>query len=122
MIEFTPYINDGVIEVKVHGKLESIDFQKVGPVMDEMIEHQGKLKGLLLNITDFEGWAGIQGLMSHLKFVKAHHHYIERVAAVGDKRWMALCPQLISIFVKAEPKYFDVNELEKAREWVRKKK
>ena len=119
MIEVKPFIEDGVVEVIVHGKLESIDFQKVGPVMDEMIEHKGKIKGLLLNITEFEGWAGIEALMTHLKFVKAHHQYIERVAAVGNNAWMLLIPKLVSLFVKAEPRYFDIKNLEQAQKWVR---
>ncbi len=119
MIDFKPFVDEGVVEVKVHGRLESVDFQNVGPVMDEMIEHRGKIKGLLLNITEFEGWNGVQALVTHLKFVKAHHQYIERVAAVGNKVWMQVFPKLVSIFVKAEPRYFDIDQLDAARKWVR---
>ncbi len=119
MIDFKPFVDEGVVEVKVHGKLESVDFQKVGPVVDEMIEHRGKIKGLLLNITEFEGWDGVQALMTHLKFVKAHHQYIKRVAAVRNKAWLKVIPKIISVFVKAEPRYFDIDQLDAARKWVR---
>ena len=85
MIEVKPFIADGVVEVKVHGKLESLDFAKAGSVMDPMIDHKGKIKGLLLNITEFESWAGNEALMTHFKFVKAHLQYIERGAAVGNR-------------------------------------
>ena len=46
MIEFKPFVNEGVVEVRVHGMLESVDFQNIAPVVDEMIEHQGKIRGL----------------------------------------------------------------------------
>jgi len=42
MIDFKPFIEDGMVEGKVHGKLESVDFKKIAPVVDEMIEHRGK--------------------------------------------------------------------------------
>lgn len=119
MIEFKPFFDEGVVEIKVHGKVESMDFQKVGSVLDEMIEHEGKVKGLLLNVTEFEGWVGMKDLMVHLKFVKSHHQYIERVAAVGNMLWMRLSPRLVSLFVKAKPRYFNINELELAQQWVR---
>lgn len=119
MIDLKARESEGVVEVTVHGKLESIDFEKAGPIVDDMIEHQGKIKGLVLNITDFHGWEGLHALLTHLRFVKAHHRFIERVAAVGDKKWQELLPNLVSHFVKAEPRYFPVEKIEDAREWAR---
>ena len=79
-----------------------------------MIEHKGKIKGLILNVTEFDGWDGIDALFRHFAFVKGHHRYIERVAAVGNKSWQRLLLKLASLFVKAEPRYFDVEEIETA--------
>ncbi len=44
---------------------------------------------------------------------------IERVAAVGNKSWQRLLPKLVPLFVKAEPRYFDVEEIDVAMQWVR---
>ncbi len=119
MIEFKPFVEEGVVEIQVHGKLQSVDFDKISPVVDEMIEHKSKIKGLILNVTEFDGWDGIDALFRHFAFVKGHHRYIERVAAVGNKSWQRLLPKLASLFVKAEPRYFDVEEIDLAKQWVR---
>lgn len=118
MIELESVENKGLVEVTVHGKLESLDFEKAASVVDDLIDQQGKIKGLVLNITDFHGWDGIDALLTHLKFVKAHHRYVERVATVGDKKWEEFLPKLVSHFIQAEPRYFDVEDIEAARKWA----
>ena len=51
-------------------------------------------------------------------FVRAHHRFIARVATVGDRSWLKLLPKLAAVFVAAEPRYFDLSEIEAARAWV----
>ncbi len=72
MIEFKPFVEQGVVEIQVHGKLESVDFEKISPIVDEMIAHKGKIKGLILNVMEFDGWDGIDALFRHFAFVKGH--------------------------------------------------
>jgi hypothetical protein len=118
MIDIKPDPDLGMVEVQVHGKLEVTDFESLTPVVDEMIAAMGKIRGLVLNVQEFEGWDGIDALLKHLAFVKAHHQYVERVAAVGDKSWLKFVPKLASIFIQAEPRYFEQADLDKARKWV----
>jgi hypothetical protein len=118
MIDIKPDPELGMVEVQVHGKLEATDFENLAPVVDEMIAEMGKIRGLVLNVQEFEGWDGIDALLKHLAFVKAHHQYVERVAAVGNKSWLKIVPKLASIFVQAEPRYFELADLDKARKWV----
>jgi hypothetical protein len=119
MIEFHSNVEEAWIEAKIRGKIEATDFEKIEPVADGLIEHEGKLKGLVLNVTEFSGWESLNALLTHLKFVKAHHRYLERVALVGNRQWQEAVPKLASIFVAATLKFFPEENLDEARAWVR---
>jgi len=119
MIEITPHVEDGVVEVRVEGKLGAADFERVAPIVDGMIEQKGKIKGLVLNVSEFTGWRDIDALLTHFKFVKDHHAYIERVAAVGNKPWQQILPRFAAVFVKAEPRFFKIENIDHAMRWVR---
>jgi hypothetical protein len=118
MIDLYPNKEDGWVEAKIHGKIEEDDFAKVGPVADEMIAEEGKLKGVVLNATEFTGWQNLHALLNHLKFEKARHRFIARVALVGNKRWQEDAPKLVSIFVDATVRFFPKAEMDAARAWV----
>jgi hypothetical protein len=119
MIDITPHLEDGVVEIRVEGKLEAADFENVAPIVDGMIEQKGKIKGLLLNVSEFTGWRDVDALLTHFKFVKDHHAYIERVAAVSNKPWHEILPRFAAVFVKAEPRHFKIENIDHAMRWVR---
>ncbi len=109
----------GIVRVKVEGKIEKGDFDKhVGPVVDELIEHQGKITGLLIDVTSFDGWTGITALLEHIRFIRHHHKYITRVAIVGNHTWQAILPRLAPLFVNATVSYFDENDHDTANLWI----
>ena len=119
MIDISVFVEEGIIEVTVHGKLEAVDLESIIPKADEIIEQEGKVKGLLLQIEEFSGWDHVHTFLEHIKIIKAHHRLIERVAAVSDKSWQKLMPNLVSLFVKADVKTFNCSQLETARQWLR---
>ncbi|NOZ23166.1 MAG: STAS/SEC14 domain-containing protein [Planctomycetes bacterium] len=118
MIEVTPRIEEGIVQVKVLGKLEKSDFaEKIGPLADEVIAEQGKLNGLILDLTAFDGWDGLPALLEHMRFVKNHHKYVRRLAVLGNKTWQKVLPRLAQVFVNAEVKTFDAADAAEA--WVK---
>lgn len=119
MIEVKADMDQGLVVVKVVGKLEEGELQDIaGPVVDEIIAEQGRVKGLLLDATGFEGWDGLPSLLSHLKFVKHHQKFIRKVALVGNHTWQSIAPKVASIFLDALPKYFPEDQMTSARHWV----
>jgi hypothetical protein len=118
MIEFHPSLEEGWGEALIHGKIEEGDFEKFGPVADDMIADQGALSGLVLNATEFTGWENLHALLNHLKFVKNHHRFIKRVALVGNRQWQEAAPKLVGVFVKAEIRFFAEEDSEAARRWA----
>ncbi len=111
--------DSGIVRVKVEGKIEKGDFDKhVGPVVDDLIEHQGKITGLMIDVTSFDGWTGLGALLEHIRFIKHHHKYLDRVAVVGNHTWQAILPRIAPLFINAQVKYFDETAHDAANLWI----
>jgi hypothetical protein len=119
MVEINVLADEGVIEVTVHGKLEAVDLESIASKADEVIAEEGGIKGLVLNIAEFSGWDSLHTFLEHMKIIKGHHKFVERIAAVGDASWQKLLPNLTSLFIKADVRTFNVTQIEAAQKWVR---
>jgi dihydrofolate reductase len=119
MIELNVLKSEGIIQVKVLGKLEESDFkEKIGPIADDMIDEQGRINGLILDVTNFAGWDGLPALLEHFRFVRHHHIYVKRVAVLGDKTWQDILPRFAQLFVNAQIRYFGSDRVDAAETWV----
>lgn len=47
-----------------------------------------------------------------------HHSDIARLAMVGDAKWEEWMAKVCRPFVGADIEYFDISELDAAREWI----
>lgn len=120
MIELKANKDEGIINLKVLGKLEESDFtEKIGPVADDIIDDQGKIKGLVLDVTEFRGWGGLTALLEHFRFVRHHHIYVRKVALLGDKTWQSTLPRIAQLFVNAQIKYFESGGDEDVTAWIK---
>jgi len=119
MISFELLRDEGILVVEPKGTLEAADFAALTREVDPYIEKQGKLHGLLIQSKSFPGWGDFGALISHLTFIRDHHHNIERVAAVTDSAFLANAPRIAAHFVKAEIRHFDFSDRDAAMEWLR---
>ena len=72
---------------------------------------------MLFDMSDFRGWdAG--ALWQEIKFDMKHFKDIERIAAVGDRRWQQWLTEFCEPFTKATIRYFDDAETAAARKWL----
>jgi hypothetical protein len=108
----------GILTVTPSGPLEASDFEALAREIDPYLEQNGKLHGLMLYTELFPGWHDFAALVSHLKFVRAHHARIEKVAAVTDSGFAAIAPKVASHFVKAEIRHFPYSEKAAALAWL----
>ena len=67
---------------------------------------------------EFPDWADFESLLSHFRFVRAHHERIQRVALVSDSGAIATAEKVADHFVDAELKHFSMDEKEEARHWL----
>ena len=93
--------------LRLEGPLEASDFTSLTPLVDGYLDRGGKLHGVLLSGKSFPGWANLEGLIAHLKFVRNHHSRIDKVAIVADGLVARLVPGVASHFLHARLQHFD---------------
>lgn len=112
--------DEGILIVSPQGRLESADFTRLAQEVDPYIQEKGKLAGLMIYAEAFPGWDDLGALLSHLKFVRDHHKFITKVAAVTDSTLLSIMPRVVDHFVSAEVRHFDYRDKDAALAWLRK--
>ena len=109
--------NDGrILVIHVSGKLTTEDYEHFVPVVDRLVEKNGRIR-ILFEMHDFHGWkAG--ALWEDTKFAVKHFHDIERLAVIGEKRWQKGMTTFCRPFTKAEIRYFDHSQADEAHAWL----
>jgi hypothetical protein len=111
--------DDGILVLNPEGPLEAADFTALASHVDAYLEQNGTLRGVLIRAKSFPGWKDFDALLAHLKFVRAHHRRIERVAVVADGALANIMPNIGSHFVHAEVQHFDLSREDAAWDWLR---
>ena len=114
MLEFELNKDSGVLVLKPHGPLNADDFDAVTEQVDAYIKDKGNLRGVMIYAKTFPGWEDFSSLISHLKFVRNHHKYVNKLATVSDSKVLAIMPKLAGHFIGAEARHVDRSEFEAA--------
>ncbi len=109
---------EGILIVRPEGPLSADDFTHIAADVDAHIEAHGKLNGLMVHARRFPGWEDLWAVMSHLKFVRAHHRKIRRVAVVSDSAILQFAPKIATHFVSAEIRQFPYKARKEALAWL----
>lgn len=118
MIEFR--IDENVFYIKVLGKIEKGDFEdNIRTPADHIISEYGKIRGIIIDARDFEGWEDFPALMEHIGFIKELNEDVYRVAIIGDSTWQKLLPPIAGLFVEPVIKRFDPDQADEAEEWIK---
>ncbi len=98
--------------------LHSDDFAKLAEMIDPYIAEHGKIKGLIIYTEFFPGWDDFSSMITHMKFVNAHHKHIQKVALVSDATILDFTANIANHFVNAEIASFDYKDLDAAKQWM----
>ena len=118
MIHTTIEKERGIALLEPDGKLSAKDFVDVARIIDPWLEEGGACKGIVIHTEHFPGWDSFAALSDHLKFVKAHHKKVARVAICTDSKVAGIAKKIASPFVHAEIGVFDYADLAKAKDWA----
>ena len=110
---------EGILILRPQGPLQASDFASLASLVDPYIQEQGGLRGIMVDAQSFPGWDSFAALVSHLKFIRDHHRFIGKIAAVSDSPMLSVAPQLAKHFVKADIRHFNANERVTALSWLR---
>ena len=115
-IEILDKPKEKVAMVILSGKLTQEDYEFFGPVLEEMIEQQGKIR-LMVQMEDFEGWTA-GALWKDIKFDLKHLTDVERLAIIGDARWEKGMANFCKPFTTAEVRFYSPLKAGAAQEWL----
>ena len=118
MIEFDLDTAHSILEVRPQSALDKADFVELAKAVDPLIETNGDLAGLIINVAKFPGWDSFGTMITHFRFVRDHHKHIEKVALVTDSHLGDVAEHLASHFVSATIRHFSGEQLEQARQWI----
>jgi len=111
--------DQGILVIRPTKRLEEEDFAALAETIDPYLEQHGTLRGLMIQAERFPGWEGVEGMMSHIRFVKDHHKSIERVAVISDNPVLAVLPMLANkLLAQTTLKRFATDERDTALRWL----
>jgi hypothetical protein len=120
MIELLPDMPEGVIGIRVSGRLLGDDLRDFKAAMDELLK-TGEIRIVEVIASDYDGF-GPGGLVEDLKMgfgaLFQHHSAFKRIAVVSDKEWVAHALHALAWMVPGELAIFGLDELERAKEWA----
>lgn len=117
MIEALQTSSAGVLGFKLSGKLHDADYKTFVPAIDAALATEGKVR-LLAQFHDFHGW-DLPALWDDIKFSTTHCTKLERIALVGEKQWEKWMAKVCKPFTRATVRYFDVEKIDEAWQWLR---
>ncbi len=115
-IEVEELYKGRLVKIVAAGKLTRNSYDTFTPELDRLIEAHGKIR-MMFEMVEFEGWT-LGAAWEDLKFGCKHFNHIERIAIVGDRKWEKAMASVCKPFTRAKVRYFDVEELVVAREWI----
>ena len=118
-LDLSTELDGRILVATATGKLVKEDYDHFVPEVDRLVKEFGKVN-ILFHLRDFHGWKAA-ALWEDTKFAVRHFHDINRLAVVGDKAWQKGMTIFCKPFTKAQVRYFEQGEFEKARDWWREK-
>lgn len=118
MLDYSIKLPEGILMLSPGAPLAKEDFSGVASVVDNYLADHPKLRGVLIRAKSFPGWEGFAGFTAHMRFVREHHHDIERLALVTDSHLAGVAETLGKHFTSAEVRHFAYADEEKAMAWL----
>jgi hypothetical protein len=117
MIDVKKPEHGNVLDVSVTGRLTRDDYEHFAPAVDRLIHEHGKVR-IVFDMHGFHGWTP-GALWEDIKFDARHFRDIERLAFIGERKWEAGMAAFCKPFTSAAIRYFDREQADEARQWVR---
>ena len=120
-IEKIHHEHTSVFGFKVTGKLTTDEIEAFLPEMEATVSQMHGRFRLLIDANEMHN-AKIKAEWEIFEFLKKHIKDIEYIAIVGSHSWLKIMSEVLveSIFVTAETRYFEENEIKDAWTWLTK--
>ena len=111
-------LGGGVLQVALLGKLDPAVYAAETEDLNAFLRANDRF-ALLIDLRQFDGWQGLDGIAAHLKLVRDHLPLLDRIAIVVDTRWQRLAARVGSSLVGDRARVFGPEHMEAAEAWLR---
>jgi hypothetical protein len=119
MIEYREIDEHAMVEIIVHGRLTEEDFDIIARSLERFIRKHKKIKVLEI-IEDYKGF-DMPVMFKGIKFDFRYMKNYASCAVVTNVGWIRTLTNMLSPFFPVDLKTYRVNEVEKARHWLKSK-
>lgn len=113
-------VDEDTIEITANDKLTDEDFEKILPVIDNVMEIHGKPKFLII-LDEFKGWEA-SAFWTDLKYDLKHRSDFGPMAVIGENIAEKILTQFSNVFFPSKLRYFKKSEEQEARRWLEAQK
>ncbi|MDI9638676.1 STAS/SEC14 domain-containing protein [Kamptonema cortianum] len=121
MIKISNTKKENVLHIHFEGTVTSEDYEKVLiPTLEQAIKAASPIN-VLCDMRAFK-WLEFKAMVEDYKFGTTHLKDFDRMALVGDQRWLPFIIQFSNIFYKGiKLKRFKTTQLAAAKKWLEEK-
>lgn len=116
MIELLPESEGRFVALRAAGKLTDRDYKQIVPKLEVLIKEHGPIR-LLVDMTEFDGWTAMAA-WDDLIFGLRHRKDFERIALVGEARWVGLAARMADAVIKGEARRFKTENRQIAWDYI----
>lgn len=107
---------EGVVSVRVSGKISEEDFETFNRHIDKKIDEHSEIK-ILFDFKNFNEEED-NSMWEVMKFDSKHSNNISKIAVVGNEKLKMRVTKLKKMLISAETKYFDREDRTAALKWL----
>ena len=112
----SPAANDRIVAYELHGHFSADDMRGLLSHLEAEMEKRGKLR-LYQDVSEYGG-VELAAIREKFKHIGKLWSGIEKVAVVGDQRWMEIWVGIVDPITPQQLKYFPVEEKGAAFAWL----
>lgn len=116
MIQILGETKGNLICTKATEKLTRRDYEKLLPLLINALRQYDKIRWYF-EMENFKGWE-LKAFWKDVKFDLQHANAFEKITMVGEKKWQEWMTDLMKPFTKAEIKFFELSERDRAFNWI----
>jgi len=110
--------DDAVIALVCEGNLSQDDLKRMHALLHDRLAAKAR-PGLLVHLEGFKGYEGAAAMLEDLKMDISHRNDFNRIAVVGERKWMEWGTRLAQFLTSGEMRWFNVEDADQAAEWAR---
>lgn len=119
MIEIMPATEGNTLIVKATETLTRQDYEDIFiPHLKQQIDRFGKIRVLVYFDANFNGWE-LGAAWDDAVFGVQHRHDFEKVAVVGDKKWLEWATKIGAYFMDGQVATYQSLEFQNAVAWTK---